>query len=156
MSQVRAFPASVLAKASVLALALALGSWVTACASRDAGPREPRYNIIRNEQGPPPSGGIPPDKEAEIQLVLQQREVSTRKCYQDILNERQDRNFQGTVKVLIAISPGGQATDVRVVGGTLGDREVEACLVETIRAFEFPQVAQAGEVQYEFRFRPAY
>src|SRR3712207_6917995 len=34
---------------------------------------EPRYTILRgNEQGPE-TGGIPPDKEAEIQLVMQNR-----------------------------------------------------------------------------------
>ena len=64
----------------------------------------------------PVSGGIPPDKEAEIMLVLQQREVSTRKCYQDVLNEKQDRTFQGNVKVVIALRADGEAQDVRVVG----------------------------------------
>jgi hypothetical protein len=131
-------------------LALLLG-----CAGGQSSGGGPQYANIKPDEMPP-SGGIPPDKEAEIMLVLQQREVSTRKCYQDVLNEKQDRAFQGTVKVVIALRPDGNAQDVRVVGTTLNNKEVEDCLVGTIRRFEFPQLAQAGEVQYEFRFRPAY
>ena len=46
---------------------------------------------------PPRPGGIPPDKQAEIQLLLQQRDPSTLKCYNDVLNEKHDRAFKGSV-----------------------------------------------------------
>jgi hypothetical protein len=117
---------------------------------------EPQYNIIHPNDSPSVTGGVPPDKENEINLLLQQREPSARKCYQDVLNEKHDRAFQGTVKVLIAIEPSGHAKEVKVVGGTLNDETVQDCLVQTIKEFEFPQLAQSGEVQYEYRFRPAY
>jgi hypothetical protein len=117
---------------------------------------EPRVNVVRGPEATVAKGGLAPDKEAEVQLVLQQREVSTRKCYQDVLNEKHDRAFQGTMKVLIALGTGGSATDVRVVGGTLNDPEVASCLVDTLKRYEYPALDQAGEVQYEFQFRPAY
>jgi hypothetical protein len=135
-----------------LTLLLALGA---ACARSGGADNQPTSVNIKPDELPV-SGGIPPDKEAEIMLVLQQREVSTRKCYQDVLNEKQDRSFQGNVKVVIALQESGEAQDVRVVGTTLNNKEVEDCLAATIRRFEFPQLAQKGEVQYEFRFRPAY
>jgi TonB family protein len=128
---------------------------MAACASKSS-TGDPRVTVIKPSENAPVTGGVPPDKEAEIQLLLQQREPSARKCYQDVLNEKHDRAFQGTVKVLIAIDPTGRPTEVKVVGGTLSDRVVQDCLVQTIREFEFPQLAQAGEVQYEYRFRPAY
>jgi hypothetical protein len=140
-----------LAIQTLMVLALALG-----CASSSgSGNNQPVSANIRPDELPV-SGGVPPDKEAEIMLLLQQREVSTRKCYQDVLNEKQDRAFQGNVKVVIALRPDGGAQDVRVVGTTLNNKEVEDCLVGTIRRFEFPPLAQGGEVQYEFRFSPAY
>jgi hypothetical protein len=117
---------------------------------------EPEYNIIKPSDQPPDTAGVPPDKENEIRLLLQQREPSAGKCYQDVLNEKHDRAFQGTVKVLISIEPTGKAASVKVIGGTLNDESVQQCLVATIKEFEFPQLAQAGEVQYEYRFRPAY
>ena len=129
-----------------------------ACAStsNDQHSGEPQYNIIHPSDAPPTTGGVPSDKEAEIQLLLQQREPSARKCYEDVLNEKHDRAFAGTIKLLIAIEPTGRASSVKVVGGTLSDQNVQECLVQTIKEFEFPQLAQAGEVQYEYRFRPAY
>jgi hypothetical protein len=126
-----------------------------ACGSQTAS-GEPRYTVLKGNETAAPQGGVAPDKEAEIQLVLQQREVSTRKCYQDELNAKGDRAFQGTMKVLIALGTSGQANQVKIVGGTLNSPEVATCLVETISRFEFPKLDQPGDVQYEFQFRPAY
>ncbi|HEY0707006.1 MAG TPA: AgmX/PglI C-terminal domain-containing protein [Polyangia bacterium] len=135
---------------AVIAVALASA----ACSSTNAS--SPGYTLIRGDEPASPKGGISPDKEAEVQLVLQQREVSTRKCYQDILNEKQDRNFAGTVRVLISLNTDRTARDVKVIGGTLQDAGVTSCLVDTIKRFEFPELPQAGDVQSEFTFRPAY
>jgi hypothetical protein len=136
--------------AAPLLLALACGT------SSQQQKSEPEYNIIRPNDNPPETGGIPPDKENEIKLLLQQREPSARKCYQDVLNEKHDRAFAGTVKLVISIDPSGRASAIKVVGGTLNDAGVQECLVQTLKEFEFPQLAQAGEVQYEYQFRPAY
>ena len=127
-----------------------------ACAGSKARETSPRYTVVKGEDRPAETRGLPPDKEAEVQLLLQQREVSTRRCYQDVLDERKDPKFAGSVKLVISLGTNGQATEVKPVGGDLGDKQVEACLVETIKQFEFPQLTQPGDVQYEFRFRPAY
>src|SRR4051794_29670232 len=144
--------------ARVFRLALGMLVGLAACGSTSSSQQsnEPQYNIVRPNESPPVTGGVPPDKENEINLLLQQREPSARKCYQDVLNEKHDRAFQGTVKVLISIEPTGHASNVKVVGGTLNDETVQGCLVQTIKEFELPQLAQSGEVQYEYRFRPAY
>jgi hypothetical protein len=145
------------ARRFVIRLALGMLAVLPACGhSSSQQSDEPQYNIVRPNDSPPQTGGVPPDKENEIILLLQQREPSARKCYQDVLNEKHDRAFQGTVKVLIDIEPTGHASSVKVVGGTLNDQSVQDCLVQTLKEFEFPQLAQSGEVQYEYRFRPAY
>jgi hypothetical protein len=133
------------------ALALLAG-----CSHQQASSGEPQYNIVRPNESAPQTGGVPPDKEAEIRLMLEQREPSARKCYQDVLNEKHDRSFAGTVQLLINVEPTGKAAQVKVVGGTLSDASVQECLVQTIRDFEFPQLTQAGQVQYTYSFRPAY
>ncbi len=113
--------------------------------------------IVRNAEEPAAVlGGIPPDKQAEIQLVLQQRDTSTLKCYQDVLNDKHDRAFKGTVFVMLTIEPSGTASDVSVVGGSLNNPEVGQCLVSKIKEFEFPAIPNKGSMQYEYRFQPAY
>ncbi len=136
------------------ALAASLASCAETAPQQPSG--EPLYTIVRPPEQESKAGGIPPDKEAEIQLLLQQRETSARRCYQDVLNEKHDRAFQGSVKVLISIQTSGKASAVKIAGGTLNDKDVHDCLIELIKDFEFPQLAAAGDVQYEFRFRPQY
>lgn len=146
-----------LGSGSNLFVLLALGTGTLAapaCAEKSAGGE--RVTVVRNDEPPPQVGGIPPDKEAEIQLLLQQRDTSTLKCYQDVLNEKHDRAFKGSVFVILTLNPSGKADDVRVVGGSLKNAEVGECLVEKLKEFDYPQVPNRGSMQYEYRFEPAY
>jgi len=117
-------------------------------------------NVVKGpEPSSQPTSGISPDKEAEIQLLLQQRNPSTLKCYSDVLNEKHDRAFKGTVIVLISLAPNGsqsKVTDVKVIGGTMTDKEVTSCVVDKLKEFEYPDVVNAGTMQYVYRFEPAY
>jgi hypothetical protein len=117
-------------------------------------------NVVKNpEPSSQPTSGIAPDKEAEIQLLLQQRNPSTLKCYSDVLNEKHDRAFKGTVVVLISLEPNGsqaKVSDVKVVGGSMTDKEVTSCVVDKLKEFDYPEVANAGTMQYVYRFEPAY
>jgi TonB family protein len=138
--------------------ALGLIAVLPACASTspDQTSSEPQYNIIHPSDAPPTTGGVPSDKEAEIKLLLQQREPSVLKCYQDVLNDKHDRAFQGTVQVAITIETSGHASGVKVVGGTLNDASVQDCVMQTIKQFEFTTLEHPGDVQYTYTFRPAY
>jgi hypothetical protein len=112
--------------------------------------------VVKNEETAAPQGGIPPDKQAEIQLLLQQRDPSTLKCYQDVLDEKHTRAFKGSVTVELTVVPGGKASDVRVTGGSLNNQEVNDCLIAKLKDFEYPDVPSAGTMQYVYRFEPAY
>jgi hypothetical protein len=117
---------------------------------------EQRVRVVRDDQASPPIGGIPPDKQAEIQLLLQQRDPSTLRCYQEVLNEKHDRAFKGTVMVVLTIEPAGKASDVKIIGGTLNNKEVNDCLVEKLKDFDYPQIPASGSMQYVYKFEPAY
>jgi hypothetical protein len=135
----------------VLPLAVSILNFSCAETSNDQ-----HVRIVRNAEPESIKGGIPPDKQADIQLVLQQRDTMTLKCYQDVLNEKHDRAFKGSVLVMLTVEPSGQPSDVTVVGGTLNNPEVSQCLVEKIKEFEFPTIPNKGSMQYEYRFQPAY
>jgi hypothetical protein len=133
-------------------LAVALG-----CAETSG---EQRVRVVKGNEAPPPIGGISPEKESEIQLLLQQRNPSTLRCYQEVLNEKHDRAFKGSVIVVLTLDPSGgkmsKASDVRVIGGTLNNSEVTNCLVEKLKEFEYPEIANSGSMQYTYNFEPAY
>jgi hypothetical protein len=109
-----------------------------------------------NEEMQMDTGGIPPDKQADIYLVLQQRDASARKCYQDVLNEKHTREFKGTVRILLSLETNGTPKAVKITGGTLKNKEVEDCLVQTVKEFEFPKLNRSGDLQYEYTFEPQY
>lgn len=137
-------------------LGLTLGALTAPGCAGTSASGEPRVTVVRNDEPPPQLGGIPPDKQAEIQLLLQQRDTSTTKCYNDVLNDKHDRAFKGSVFVVLTISPSGHADDVRIVGGTLNNAEVGQCLVSKLKEFDYPQIPNRGSMQYEYRFEPAY
>ena len=115
-----------------------------------------RVRVIHPPEAHAEVGGISPEKQAEILLVLQNRNLSTLKCYDDVLAEKHDRAFKGDVAVVIKISPSGQASDVAIARSTLDSDPVERCLVERIKEFEFPRVTYGGMVDYVYHFEPAY
>src|SRR5450432_2438661 len=119
---------------------------------------EPRVRVVKNADTTAEVGGISPDKEAEVQLLLQQRDPSTLRCYQDVLDEKHDRAFKGTVIVLLDLTPAGDSSkaSAKVIGGTLNNKDVSDCLVGKLQDFEYPQIAQSGTMQYVYRFEPAY
>jgi len=127
------------------------------CAETSSGPG-PR-TIVKNDEKSSEVSGIPPDKEAEIQLLLQQRNPSTLKCYSDVLNEKHDRAFKGTVVVLLTLEPSGansKASDVKIIGGSMTDKEVTSCVIEKLKDFEYPELTASGTMQYVYKFEPAY
>ena len=145
--------------AAQLAALAALFTVTTGCAESSAGGGG-GVNVVKGpEERSSGEKGIPPDKEAEVQLLLQQRNPSTLKCYSDVLNEKHDRAFKGTVIVLLSLEPSGgqsKAADVKIIGGTMTDKEVTSCVVDKLKEFDYPEIQSAGTMQYVYRFEPAY
>ena len=148
-------------KATYILFAIGSGLVLGACASATSTPRDmengPRPVIVRDDaQIVIDTGGVPPDKEAEIKLLLQERDSSARRCYQDVLNEKHTREFKGTVKILLSLNTNGTARAVKIMASTLNNKDVENCLAATIKEFEFPKVDRPGDIQYVYKFEPQY
>jgi hypothetical protein len=144
----------------LIAILFAMGTCFAlgACATSGGGDegRSTPTVVHGNEDIRIDTGGIPPDKQADIYLVLQQRDASARRCYQDVLNEKKTREFKGTVKILLSLNTNGTASAVRVAGGTLNNKDVENCLIQTVKEFEFPKLDRSGDIQYDYKFEPQY
>ena len=134
-------------------VAMGVVSSLGACAaSNGTGP----MRVENDPQKAPVTGGIPPERLGDIYLVLDERDASAKKCYQDVLDEKGTRKFQGTVKLLLTLTTDGSAKDVRVVGGTLNNKEVNDCLVKAVKEFEFPKLSRGGDFEYQYTFAPEY
>jgi len=138
-----------------LAGAVLFASATFGCATSE-GAGEEHVRVIPNQETKAEEGGIGPERQSDILLVLQNRNPSTAKCYNDVLAEKHDRAFKGNVAVLITIEPNGQASDVKIVNSTLNNKEVHDCLIEKIKGFEFPPGDHRGTIQNVYHFEPAY
>jgi hypothetical protein len=147
----------------LVALALLSAPFIsTLGCAEDTATGEQRVHIVRDNEAPPEVGGISPDKQADIQLMLQQREPSVSKCYDDVLNDgSHDRKFKGNIIVLITLAPGSKdngskVSAVKIINDTLKNDEVASCVVDKLKEFEYPNVANKGTMQYSYKFEPAY
>jgi hypothetical protein len=141
----------------VNAIVFAMGTCFALGACASTSNSEPVPVVVRgDDQIRIDTGGIPPDKQSDVYLVLNQRDASARRCYQEVLNEKKTREFKGTVKILLSLNTNGTARAVKITGGTLNNKDVENCLVQTVKEFEFPKLDRSGDIQYEYTFEPQY
>ena len=142
-------------KLNAMLFAMGISVALGACATTSSEERPPV--VVRGgEEIRMDTGGIPPDKQADVYLVLQQRDASARRCYQDVLNEKKTREFKGTVTILLSLNTNGTASAVKIMSSTLNNKDVETCLAQTIKEFEFPKVDRPGDIQYVYKFEPQY
>lgn len=78
-----------------------------------------------------------------------------RRCYERALV--QHSGLAGTVSVKFEIAPSGTVAKAWVKASDLGQAEAEQCVVERIRALEFPEPDGDGKVTvtFPFAFAPA-
>jgi TonB family protein len=88
-----------------------------------------------------------------ILRVFRQRHGQLQNCYELAL--QRNPALEGRVILNFTIGEQGKVSEARIGTSTLGDHDVEACLVSRLRAWTFPG-PQAGSVQIAFPlvFRP--
>lgn len=92
---------------------------------------------------PPPAN----DREA-IHRVVQAHTSSVKYCYEKELAQKPE--LAGRVTTRIKIDDTGTVSEATIASSTLGDANVEGCMLQQIRNWKFP--AKATTVIYPFRF----
>lgn len=89
----------------------------------------------------------------EVYAVIRQNLNQLRHCYEQTL--QRSPNAAGTIKVRFAIVSGGRVSAQTVIQDTLGDVKMNACVLEKIARWKFPEPrAGALNVSYPFNFNP--
>lgn len=93
------------------------------------------------------------DKE-DVRLIIKGNAKSLNGCYQD---ERKKRpKSQGKVVMAWTIGTDGRVIAARVKSSTIKSPELETCMVERIKTWEFPKPpgGSTAEISYPFVFMP--
>jgi TonB family protein len=94
----------------------------------------------------------PLDREVIARVIAAHR-GQARFCYEHRLQRRHD--LEGRVLLTFVIGPDGRVLRASVSESSLGDTEVEDCLVQRVSSWRFPAPTGGGtvEVNYPFNFR---
>jgi outer membrane biosynthesis protein TonB len=126
-----------------------------ALAQAPAQPESPKASLaVVSEDAADPSAPPAPQGEERraIADVVRGNSGPIRDCYEKRL--QQISTLQGKLITRFDIGPGGKVIGASAEG--IGDRELIACVLGTVRRLEFPKPRSGGKlrVAYPFRFEP--
>lgn len=75
-----------------------------------------------------------------------------RACYARVLAHTP--GLAGSLKLLFTVSPEGKVAALEVTDSTLGNGDIERCLVEVVKTVQFPRQGSSLRVVYPWVFRP--
>jgi TonB family protein len=101
-------------------------------------------------------GMLTPEQLEEVKQAERAGQPTLIACYQKELVRRGDKELEGKVVVKILIGTGGTAARVQIGESTLKAPAVHRCIVDAIRKWDFPRVAQPAWYSTTFSFSPAY
>jgi hypothetical protein len=116
----------------MLALVLVAG-----CAEQQP---EKRQTATTAPEGPAAGGGVTPEENDAIEAIFRRKTANLMTCWQDEYERTHDRKLEGDVTIGMTVTTGGKASDVRVLHSSLGNAEIEGCVVKEISTWGFPEM----------------
>lgn len=110
------------------------------------------------EEGPTPnaSGGITQEQIDEIEATRRGGMAAIVECFNDEIERRKVRKLKGKVMVEIQIGTAGRALSVGIKQSSFRSTEIQTCIQNTIKTWEFPRLTSAFNYPTTFDFSPAY
>ncbi|MBI3183828.1 MAG: TonB family protein [Myxococcales bacterium] len=110
-------------------------------------------NALRKREETPPRGptrvigGLPREV---ISRVVRRHQSEIKFCYESELARLPD--LAGKVAVRFVIDPAGEVSEAQVAESSLANANVEACMLESVRRWRFPEPEGGGVVEVSFRW----
>lgn len=89
------------------------------------------------------------DKSA-IRAVFKKNSKQIRGCYETALERAP--NLSGKLAVRLSVLPAGAVDSAEVASSTLGDAELERCVLDQVRTFKFPAFGGGEKVFITYPF----
>ncbi len=144
------------ARRAPIATALAALALLAGAAAAEESPRTPDEAEAEEpgdagaaDAGTPDAWKMPFNAES-IRSVVLAHEPDVRACYETTLAE--GRDVQGEVVVSVVVTTDGIPDRARVKKSTLRDKQIEECVVRTVRRWWFPRPARPQPLELPFTF----
>ena len=76
-------------------------------------------------------------------------------CYNKEV-ERTGKKFEGNLTLSIVVQPGGKANPVKITESSVKSPEMEACVIEDVKSWEWPDVPSPTPYMGSIGFKPAW
>ncbi len=88
----------------------------------------------------------------DVVAVVNRKKGQVRSCYEKEL--KANPYLGGVVSVGWTVTSAGGVHNVRIIGNSTGNRDMESCIRRTIGDWSFPASQASVDIEYPFRFTP--
>jgi hypothetical protein len=101
-------------------------------------------------------GAISPEKLEEIDQFFHRKMGQVQyRCYSQE-TERTGKKAEGMLCLALTVQPGGKASEVRVTHSSLKSPGIERCVLDEMKAWEWPEVPSPAPYTGSINFKPAW
>ena len=91
-------------------------------------------------EGPAAGGGVTPEENDAIEAIFKRKTAQLMTCWQDEYERNHNRKLEGDVTIGMTVTTAGKPSDVRVLKSSLGNPQIEGCVVKEISSWGFPEM----------------
>ncbi len=102
----------------------------------------------------PSISSAPTITEEEVVGVVRKKKGQVKACYEKELKTEPD--LIGVVQVAWTVTAGGSVRNVKILTNSTGNQDMETCIERTIGGWNFPSSGAGVDIEYPFKFRPAF
>jgi TonB family protein len=84
-------------------------------------------------------GGVTPEQNDAIDALFRRKATQLQTCWQDEYERNHNRKLEGDITVGLTVTTSGKPTHVRVLSSSMGNPEIEKCVVDAVSAWGFPE-----------------
>ncbi len=86
--------------------------------------------------------------------MVKKKKKQVKTCYEKELKGEPD--LYGVVQVGWTVTASGSVRNVKVISNSTGNDDMEKCIERTIAGWSFPSSGAGVDIEYPFKFRPAF
>jgi len=127
-----------------------------ACGGKKAAPTTPDPDEGGGGEVSRPDPGdsmVKPETADEIQRMFERKRNTVSRCLSSAIDAKElPKSSRGKITLNVTVSPGGKASDVKVVHATLESQLLTECVIAKVREIVFPEVPKDYPTSYTYAF----
>jgi TonB family protein len=122
-----------------VAIGLGLVTMLAACAEQTPEQRAPAPRAAAQETSAVDPSAITPERQDAVERLFVRKAGELQACWTEEYERSHNRKLEGDLTVQLMVDSAGKPGDVKILKSTLGNQDVENCVIKAISAWAFPE-----------------